>query len=213
MTKQAPEDTIDVATTPNANFQDYPEIQKWMRLRGILIEKIEQSATQGDYLESGERLAHAWNCMMDFWLGFADAANEVWPGSYEQAAIAKQVLDSWDRHTPRQLSLGEERAIHVALAYQDGFRLESTGSKDAPMDAALQIAALIEGLSSESGPETIRKSIQRFRDELAGQEMFRLNRKTLKLEVFDATSVLLEGLPNRRGRPPSRNSPPKRPTE
>jgi hypothetical protein len=102
------------------------------------------------------------------------------------------------------MSLGQERALTVAVAYESGFRPNIVGSKDTPMESARLVASLMEGLSLETGPEAIRKSIQRFRDSLGEEEVFRLNRETLKLEVFQAKSALLEGLPNRRGRPRSK---------
>jgi hypothetical protein len=74
------------------------------------------------------------------------------------------------------------------------------------MEAALQVAAYLEGLPLETGAETIRKSIQRFRKSIVGEEMFKLDKATLEWVVYRAEDALLNGLPNRPGRPRKKRS-------
>jgi hypothetical protein len=188
-----------------AACNQYPEIRKWKDALDTAESKFEFGLDAGSHLKDGECHVNFWNCVMDGYFGLIDAMNELCPNSIDRRAFAESILEIWDRcHPRRQMPLGEERAVNVAVAYESGFRLGSIGSKDTPMQAALQVASLMEGLSLDTGPEAIRKSIQRFRDSLGEEEVFRLNRETLKLEVFQAKSVLLKGLPNRRGRPRSR---------
>jgi len=188
-----------------AACNQYPEIRKWKDALDTAESKFEFGLNAGSHLKDGEWHVNFWNCVMDRYFGLIDAMNELCPNNIDRRAFAESILEIWDRcHPRRPIPLGRKRAIAVAIAYNDGFRPNVVGSKDTPMEAARQVASLMEGLSLDTGPEAIRKSIQRFRDSLGEEEVFRLNRETLKLEVFQAKSVLLKGLPNRRGRPPSK---------
>jgi hypothetical protein len=206
MTKSATKFQNDFDAKSDELFEKYPEIQKLMHSLDTTLDRFESAVSTGKHLQGGERIAHDWSCMIDAQFGFVDAMHECCPTFIDRAKFSQQILEIWDKNLPRPIPLGEKRAIHVSVAYKSGFRPNLVGSKDTPMEAALQVASLIERLPLETGPEAIRKSIQRFRDGLAGVEMFRLNRETLKLEVFQAKTVLLDGLPNRRGRPLSRKS-------
>jgi hypothetical protein len=188
-----------------AACNQYPEIRKWKDALDTAESKWELALAQGEHLKKGERHVNFWNSLIDFHFSFIDTMNELCPNTIDRAAFSEKILVTWDRYQPRRsMSLGQERALTVALVYESGFLPSLIGSKDTPMEAALQVASIMEGLSLETGPEAIRKSIQRFRDSLGEKEVFRLNRETLKLEVFQAKSVLLKGLPNQRGRPRSR---------
>jgi hypothetical protein len=207
MTKSATKHPEGCDTEIEAHFEKYPEIQRWKNAIVAATSKAEFALDGGDHLKGGERLAYLWNCMIDVKLAFVDANHELCPSCIDRAAFARWVLDLWDEKIPRRsLSLGEKRAKAVSIAYENGLRLSLVGSNDTPMEAARLVAAVMEGLSLETGPEAIRKSIQRFRNGLEDEELISLNRETLKLEITHARSVLLRGLPNRRGRPPSHKS-------
>ena len=202
MTKLMPESLIISDPKIEALCSAYPEIQKWRDALDTAESKLDFGLDAGSHLEGVEWQANLWNCTIGFYFDYVDAMNELAPNTIGRRAFAELILEIWDRcHPRRPMPLGQKRAIAVAVAYKDGFRPNLVGSKDAPMEAARQVASLMEGLSLETGPEAIRKSIQRFRDRLSGQDVLRLNRETLKLEVFPAKSALLKGLPNRRGRP------------
>lgn len=205
MTKLTPEFPANSDPKIEAICAEYPEIREWRDALDTVQSKLELGLEAGDHLKDGEWQANLWNCAMDAWFGSIDATNELCPNTIHRSKFAERVLEIWDRSIPlRSMSLGEERAIKVAVAYKNSFRLDLVGSKDTPMEAALQFAAFMEGLSLETGPETIRKSIQRFRNKVSGQEMLHFNRETLKLEAVQAKSALLRGLPSRRGRPSSK---------
>lgn len=205
MTKLTPEFPTTSDPKIEALCAEYPEIRKWRDALDTVQSKFEFGLDAGSHLKDGEWQANLWNCTMDAYFGHIDAMNQLCPNTIDRKAFAERLLEIWDRcHPRRPMPLGQKRAIAVAVAYKDGFRPNLVGSKDTPMEAARQVASLMEGLSLDTGPEAIRKSIQRFRDSLGEEEVFRLNRETLKLEVFQAKSVLLKGLPNRRGRPPSK---------
>lgn len=204
MTKLTPESPITSDLEIEALCAEYPEIRKWRHALDTAGSKLDFGLNAGNHLEGGEWQANLWNCTINFYFDYIDAMNEVDPNTIERGALIERILEIWDRcHPRRPMPLGQKRAIAVAVAYKDGFRPRLVGAKDTPMEAALQVASLMEGLSQDTGPEAIRKSIQRFRNGLSGQEVFRLNRETLKLEVFPAKLALLKGLPNRRGRPSS----------
>lgn len=114
-------------------------------------------------------------------------------------AVKKMLIATWPT---REISTAESRAIAVSVAYQDRARFSMSGEKDSRMDAALQVAAIIEGLVSTDAVGTIRKSITRLRQKVQGQSLFRLNRDLLQVEILDAESAMFSGLPGRRGRPP-----------
>jgi hypothetical protein len=182
-------------------FDEYPRLKVFFEAVNNAIIKFKLGMSNGERLTGGARLAHGFNCLTELRREFLDAEKALALGKPEEKDFEEELLAHWNQRLPREMSLGEERAIAVSIAYRNGIRPSFVGAKDTPMDAALQVAAYLEGLSLESGPETVRKSIQRFKKSIAGEEMFRLNRKTLKLEVHKAEDVLLEGLPNGPGRP------------
>lgn len=205
MTKLKPEFTTTSDPKIEALCNEYPEIRKWKDALATVWSKFQFDLAAGDHLTDGEWLASFWNSTMNLYFGYIDATNALIPNSIDRRVFTKHILEIWDTYHPRRsMSLGQERAINVAVAYESGFRPDLVGAKDTPMEVACQVASLMEGLSNETSSEAIRKSVQRFRDGLSGQEVLRLNRETLRLEAFQAKSVLLKGLPNRRGRPRSR---------
>lgn len=116
--------------------------------------------------------------------------------------VKKVLIETW---STKEVSAAECRAMAVSIAYRDRVRFSVSGEKDSRMDAALQAAAIIEGLVSDDAVGTIRKSITRLRQKVQGEYLFRLNRDTLQIEFASAESVMFSGLPGRRGRPPKGN--------
>lgn len=201
MTSKPPNLSRESETSEEELFNEHPEIKVFFDTMDRAMAKFSTSMEDGAGLSEGNRLAHAWNCLIGFVRDFDEAETNLGLKDDDQLSLEQKILSEVDRHGPRPLSLGEERAIRVAAFYQAGLRPSFVGPKDTPMEAALQTAAAVEGLSPETGPETIRKSIQRFRKSIAGEEMLKLDRATLEWEVHKAEDVLLKGLPNRPGRP------------
>ena len=155
-----------------------------------------ECARAGD--ESPEQgLIRLWNANIRFWQSFADAGENIGIRGFRDK-IRCLVLEDWPQ---RELDLQELRAIELRFAYRDRLRLNSAGSKDSPMDAAMQFVAATEGNFGESAAEGIRTAIKRFRKSVRGQRLVKLDRSTLMISPVDAEAELLSGLPGRRGRP------------
>lgn len=185
----------------NPLFDDHPEVGAFIDSMNEAVAKFSAAMEKVSGETRGRRIAGAWKCLIGLCRDLDAAQDALGLKNDAEPPLISQILSDYDRHTPRQLSLGEQRAIRVATVYQSGFRPSFVGPKDTPMEAALQVAAYLEGLPLDTGPETIRKSIQRFRKSIVGEEMFKLDRATLEWEVHRAEDVLLNGLPNRSGRP------------
>jgi hypothetical protein len=168
-------------------LDEYPQLKMCFEAVDNAIIKFELAISNSERPTGGARLAHDFNCLIELRREFFDAEKALGLGKPEEKDFEEELLAHWDQRLPREMSLGEERAIAVSIAYRNGTRPSFVGGKDTPMDAALQVAAYLEGLSLESGPETVRKSIQRFKKSIAGEEMFRLNRETLgTVEIQDS---------------------------
>jgi len=193
--------SADEKTARDILFEDHPNVRAFLDSLDDAMAKFSGSMTESEDEAGGRRITSAWKCLMELCRDLDSATKTLGLENGSVPSLVSEVIADLDRQSPRQMSLGEERALRVAIAYQDGFRPGFVGPKDTPMEAALQVAAWLEGLPLDTGPETIRKSIQRFRKSIAGEEMFKLDRTTLEWEVFHAEDVLLKGLPNRPGRP------------
>ena len=182
-------------------FKKHPDMKAFFDALAVAEAQFEISLKCAEGLTKGDWVAHACNSLLEFGRAVEKAKKQLGLGDVDEPSFEQKVLSRLDSLKPRVMSLGEERAIRVAAVYQSGFRPCFVGTKDTPMEAALQVAAYMEGLSLETGPETIRKSIQRFRKSVAGEEYLRFDRQTLEWDVYKAEDVLLKGLPNRPGRP------------
>lgn len=182
-------------------FEDHPDIRAFLDSMNQAKAKFSASMNKCKNEVGGHQIACAWKCLMELCRDLDSTERTLGLRNDAEPSLISKVLSDYDCRSPRQLSLGEERAIRVAVFYQAGLRPGFVGAKDTPMEAALQVAAYLEGLPLDTGPETIRKSIQRFRKSIVGEEMFKLDRATLEWEVHRAEDVLLTGLPNRPGRP------------
>ena len=201
MNAQPPNSADEQTTDRDTLFENHPEIKAFLDSLGEARAKFSVSMENCRNEAGGRRIACAWKCLMEFCRDFDSAEKILGLRNDAEPSLISKVISDYDRRAPRQLSLGEERAIRVAVLYQAGLRPGFVGEKDTPMDAALQVAAYLEGLPLDTGPEAIRKSIQRFRKSIVGEEMFKLDRATLEWEVHRAEDVMLGGLPNRPGRP------------
>jgi hypothetical protein len=206
MKAQSPNSADEKKIAREELFEDYPDIEVFFRAMDEAIAKFSASLKKFDNEPKGRRLARTMNSLVELCRDFDSAQGKLGLITDAEPSLISKILSDIDQHTPRQLSLGEERAIRVAVLYQSGFRPAFVGTKDTPMEAALQVAAYWEGLPLETGPETIRKSIQRFRRSIAGEDIFKVDRATLQWEAYRAEDVLLKGLPNRPGRPRKKQS-------
>lgn len=154
-----------------------------------------------------QRVIGALNASVCALLAIGDAMDKAGrkPG---RAEFRAEVLAAHKSRLPKDFELGHWRAIRTAVAYKDKARLESSGSNDTPIEAAMQVAALYEalydGLDIQVDTDTIRKSIQRFRAKIKGASVVKLDEETMTFEVHDAESVTLAGLPGKPGRPKRR---------
>lgn len=201
MTAQSPNSADEKKVTKEELFENYPEIGVFFRSMDEAIAKFSASLKKSSKQVKGKRLACDMNSLIELCRDFDSAQDKLGLITDTSPSLISQILSDIDQHTPRHMSLGEKRAIRVAVLYELGLRPAFVGAKDTPMEAALLVAADLEGLPLETGPETIRKSIQRFRRSIAGEDMFRIDKSTLQWEVYRAENVLLKGLPNRPGRP------------
>jgi hypothetical protein len=201
MNAQPPNSADEEKIVRDILFEDHPEIRAFLDSMNEAKAKFSASMNKCENEKGGHRIACAWKCLMELCRNLESAKKTLGLKNDAEPSLISKVLSDYDRRAPRQLSLGEKRAIRVAAFYQAGFRPDFVGAKDTPMEAALQVAACLEGLPLDTGPETIRKSIQRFRKSIVGEEMFKLDRAKLEWEVHRAEDVLLNGLPNRPGRP------------
>jgi hypothetical protein len=201
MNEQSPNLAAQQEVAEDTLFEDHPEIRAFLRSLREATAKFGASMRSGRNETRGHRIAHTWKCLLEFCREIDSAQESFGLRRDGEPPLMSKILSALDSHAPRNLSLGERRAIRVSVLYQAGIRPSFVGAKDTPMEAALQAAAYLEGLPLETGAETIRKSIQRFRKSIAGEEMFKLNNATLEWVVYRAEDALLNGLPNRPGRP------------
>lgn len=204
MNAQPPNSADEEKIDRDILFEDHPDIKAFLDSVNESTAKLSASMNKCKKEIGGRRIACAWKCLTELCRDLELAEKTLGLRADAEPSLISKVLSEYDGQSPRKLSLGEERAIRVAVSYQAGFRPGFVGAKDAPMEAALQVAAYLEGLSLDTGPETIRKSIQRFRKSIVGEAMFKLDRATLEWEVHRAEDVLLKGLPDRPGRPRKR---------
>jgi hypothetical protein len=204
MIVKKPEPDVRKTQETGSIFEGIPHVTAFISLMDAAMEKFKSALQHGCERSEGERLCHFWSCLVALIREF-EAAKRAALGSASQdtQSLLEKFAARFDERIPRQLSLGEERAIRVAVAYEDGFRPSFVGAKDTPMEAALQVAAYLEGLPLDTGPTAIQKSIQRFRKSIAGQEMFEFDKNTFEWRVHRAEDVMLRGLPRHRGRPKS----------
>lgn len=164
----------------------------------VAFDALQSKIEKLDEDEFEDRLMHALNAMICCLLAFGDAMDAAGckPGraEFRRLILAKSTRAS-------EFETGHRRAIRTAAAYKLRIRLDSSGTNDSQMEAALEVAALLEGLTGSAAVETIRKSVQRFRSNIRGESVFRLNPETMTFARFDAEMVALNGLPGKPGRP------------
>jgi hypothetical protein len=182
-------------------LDEYPQLKAFFDALNNLILKFDFEVESVSGLSEGKRIAHTFNSLVEMNREVMKAKENLGLEKFVEEDFERELVSKYGSQSARNISLGEMRAIRVAGAYKKGVRPSFVGAKDTPMEAALQVAAYLEGLSLETGPETIRKSIQRFRASIAGQELFRFDEEVMKWETFDSEAVLLDGLPNHSGRP------------
>lgn len=170
----------------------------------IAFDDFHKECDAGDDLDTDAGLAARYNALIRLQINSRAAAHVavgVGDASARRKArreVKRQLVANWP---VREVSISESRAMAASLAYVEGIRFFLSRKNDSRMAAALQTAALIEGLVSDDAVETVRKSITRLRKRMRGENMFRLNPDLLEIEVVSAESVMFSGLPGRRGRP------------
>jgi hypothetical protein len=191
----------------DASFAEWPHFRECFTILEKAFVAFHSECDEGEALGRDAGLAATYNALIRLQISSLVAVN-VATGMNEIAArrkarreVRRRLVSSWPT---REVSLLETRAIATVLAYRDGIRFSVSGKKDSRMDAALQAAALVEGLVSNDAVETVRKSITRLRKRVKGASLFRLNANLLQIEVVGAESVMLAGLPGQRGRPRTR---------
>ncbi|GAA4642004.1 hypothetical protein GCM10023115_03150 [Pontixanthobacter gangjinensis] len=169
----------------------------WMEFLQLALTAFEDRMIIAKSASVDDGLAHLFNAYVEFYLSLVEA-NETVGLPLTKADIKSIVFDFWPT---REIDLGLERALATKIAYADNFRLSSSGTKDSRIEAAMMVAAEVEGLESSDPVETVRKSIQRYRRKIKGMSVFQLDRETLTIQRLDAERSLLEGLPGKKGRP------------
>ena len=190
------------------SFSEHPQICECFMTLHEAFEDFKRECDGCGSLRGDERLVAIFNALIRFHIR-QEAAVNVGTGMAVNLAgrkarrdVKKMLIATW---STRDISIAEYRAMAVSIAYRDQVRFSVSGEKDSRMEAALQAAAIIEGLISADAVGTIRKSITRLRQKVQGENLFRLNRDLLQIEFVSADSVMFSGLPGCRGRPPKGN--------
>lgn len=190
------------------SFSEHPQIRACFIMLDEAFEDYKRECDGCGSLQGDERLVAILNALIKFSIRNETAVNVGTGMTVDMAGrkarrdVKKMLIATC---STREISIAERRAMAVSIAYRDRVRFSVSGEKDSRMDAALQAAAIIEGLVSADAVGTIRKSITRLRQKVQGENLFRLNRDLLQIEFVSAESVMFSGLPGRRGRPPEGN--------
>lgn len=176
---------------------DFEGLQGWFDAIASAMSDFDQQLAQTTLDDFDEGLVAIGSAFGTFWLAVGEA-NEAIGHPLTRKQVRSAILKAWPS---RSIEGAELRALVTSIAYQHGMRLTTTGPKDSPMEAAMQVAASFEGLDHEGAAETIKKSIQRARKKIQGTLVFTIDPDSLQLQKHDAESALLSGLPGKPGRP------------
>ncbi len=197
-----------------AAFKGHPNLLDYLDEIERIGKAFEGEIKTSSNLGGDEGLCHYMNSLIRFHLSVG-RANENLGISPTEADCKAMLIKHWNlQKRNRSISLGEKRAIATRIAYADGLRLDASGEHDTPIEVAMLVSAHIEVIDpsktlSENGVlrhyavsiEAIKKSISRFRSSIKGANVFWLNEETFQFEYALAEIKLLNGLPNRTGRP------------